>query len=111
VLEASANPYFRATRRQYEHTCRSTGLEPVFAEIAAASEIEAAIAQLARQQPQALVLRADSLIYDHRFEVVATTMKYRLPTYAEPPAMVRDGGTLISCARRRRRSSPSRQVC
>jgi ABC-type uncharacterized transport system substrate-binding protein len=43
-------------------------------------------------------LRADSLIYDHRFEVVAATMKYRLPTYAEPPAMVRDGGALISYA-------------
>jgi putative ABC transport system substrate-binding protein len=98
VLEAAKNPYFRATRAQFEHACRMLGLEPFFVEIAGAGEIEAAIAQLARQGPQAIVLRADSLIYDHRREVVNAAMNYRLPTMAEPPSLVRDAGALISYA-------------
>jgi putative ABC transport system substrate-binding protein len=32
VLESSANPYFRATRGQFEKTCQSLGLAPVFIE-------------------------------------------------------------------------------
>lgn len=98
VLEASTNPYFRATRAQFERACRAQGLEPLFVEISAAGEIEGAIAQLARQRPQALVLRTDSLIYDHRLETVNAAMNHRLPTMAEAPFLVRDAGALISYA-------------
>ena len=49
VLEPSGNPYFLMTRTQYEHSCRSLGLEPAFIEIEAASDIDGAIASVARQ--------------------------------------------------------------
>jgi len=96
VLEASANPYFRAARGQFEHACRSLGLEPVFVEIAAASEIRDAIAQLARQRVQVLILRGDSLVSDNRFEIVGAAMKHGLPTMAEQPDLMQEAGALVS---------------
>ena len=98
VLESVTNPYFRVTRAHFERTCRTLGLEPVFVEVAGAGEIEGAIAQLVRQRPQALVVRADSLTYDHRLEVVDAAMDHRLPTMVESPFLVRDAGALISYA-------------
>ena len=96
ILEASANPYFRATRGQLAHACQSLGLEPVFVEIAAASEIRDAIAKLAGQRIQVLVLRADSFLSDNRFEIVGAAMKHGLPTMAEQPDLMQEAGALVS---------------
>ena len=96
VLEPSTNPYFRVARSQFQHTCRLLGLEPVFVQVDAASEIDGAIAQLARQGVQALVLRGDVLLYDHRLEVTGAALKHGLPTMAEQPLFPRNGGALIS---------------
>lgn len=96
VLQYSANPYYRAARRQYEDVCRSLGLEPIFVEIAAASEIEGAIAQLTRQRAEALVLRGDTFVFDYRLEIANAALKHRLPTMAEQAALVREAGILIS---------------
>ena len=89
VIEFSPNPYFRAARGQFEHTCRSLGLEPIVVQIAAAGEIAGAIAQLVRQRAQALVLRGDGFFYDHRFEIVNAAMKHGLPTLVEDGDIVR----------------------
>ena len=59
VLEVSINPYFRAMRSQFEQTCGALGLKAVFVEVAEAGEIVGAVAELARQRAQALVLRTD----------------------------------------------------
>ena len=96
VLEVSANPYFRATRGQFEHSCRQLGLEPIFVEIAVADEIGGVIAQVARQRAQVLVLRSDSFISDHRVEIASAAMKHGLPTIAESPDTMRDSGVLVS---------------
>ena len=95
VLEWSANPYFRAQRAQFEQTCRSLRLDPVFAAIAAADEIEGVIAQLARQRVQALMVRSGEF-YDYRFEVAAAAMKHGLPTLSNDPDIVREAGTLVA---------------
>jgi putative ABC transport system substrate-binding protein len=89
-------PLWRATREQYAHTCRSLGIEPLFVEITKADEIAGAIAQLARQRPQALVLRGDGLVFAHRFEIVDAAMKHGLPTMAEDAEIVREAGALVS---------------
>jgi len=96
VLEVSANPYFRAMRGQFEHSCRQLGLEPIFVDIAVAGEIGGAIAQVARQRAQALVLRSDSFVSDHRVEIASAAMKHGLPTIAESPDTMRDSGVLVS---------------
>jgi putative ABC transport system substrate-binding protein len=94
----STNSFWRPLRGQFEHICRSHGLEPVFVEIATAGEIGNVIAQLSRQRPQALVLRGDAFMWDHRFEIVGAAMRHGLPTLSEQPDMPRDGGALVSYA-------------
>ena len=96
VLESSANPYFRAERGQFEHTCQLLGLEPVFVEIAAASEIEDALVKFDRQRVQALVLRNDPIVVDNRFEIARAALNHRLPTMAEHVDLVREAGALVS---------------
>ncbi len=95
VLEWSGNPYFRLQREQFEQICRSLSLNPVFAAIAAASQIDDAIAQLARQRVQALVFRGSDF-YEHRFEIAGAAMKHGLPTLSSEPELVREAGTLIA---------------
>ena len=89
-------PLWRATREQYAHSCRSLGIEPIFVEVAAANEISGAIARVAQQRPQTLVLRADSFVFTHRFEIIDAAMKHGLPTMAEDPVIVRAVGALLS---------------
>jgi putative ABC transport system substrate-binding protein len=80
MLEVSGNPQFRLLRGGLEHTCRSAGVEPVYVEIAVASEIDGAIAQMARQRVQALVLLTDSFTTENRFEIINAALKRSLPT-------------------------------
>jgi len=96
VLEPLWNPYFRAARGQFEHTCRLLGLNPVFVEIATPGEIDSAIAQLARLRPQAVLLRADTFLFDLRFQITAAAIKHALPTMSEEPRMAREAGALAS---------------
>jgi ABC-type uncharacterized transport system substrate-binding protein len=96
VLEPSTNAYLRAERTQFENLCRSLGIKPIFVDTAAIGEIDGAIAQLARQHLQALVLRTEDFVIDHQFEIVAAATKYGLPTLAERPAIVREAGALAS---------------
>ncbi len=96
VLEWSGSPYTRLQREQFEQTCRSLSLNPVFAAIAAASEIEDAIARLARQRVQALMFRGSAFFYEHRFEIAGAAMKHGLPTLSNEPAIVRESGALIA---------------
>jgi putative ABC transport system substrate-binding protein len=95
VFEWSANPYYRTQRGQFEHTCRLLRLDPVFAAIAARGEIEGALAQLARQRIQALMLRGGEF-YDYRSEIAAGAVKYRLPTLSNDPDIVREAGILVA---------------
>ena len=97
VLE-STNPYWLPLRGQFANACRAHGVEPVFVVFEAPSEIASAIAQLARERVQLVVLRADGFLFSHRFEIVEAAMKQALPTMAEQSDIVRDGGALISYA-------------
>jgi putative ABC transport system substrate-binding protein len=89
-------PLWRATREQYEQTCRSLGIEAIFVEIDAADEIDGAIAQLVRQRAGAVVLRGDGFVYEHRLDIVAAAMKHNLPTISEDGEIVREAGALLS---------------
>ena len=97
VLESSANPYFRATRGEFEQACRLLGLAPVVVEIAAAGEIVDAIAQLARQHVQ-VVLLGGGLLYDNRFQIVEAARKQGLPIMVTDaaPSLVQETGALVS---------------
>ena len=96
VLRAVGDPYARATRGQFERTCLSLGLTPVFVEISATGDIGGAIAQLARQGAQALVLPGSDIDWQRRIEIVDAAMRRRLPTMAWDADIVREAGALIA---------------
>ena len=63
VLWDARNPYARAARDQFEHVCQSLDLVPIIVEIPTAGEIGGAIAQLAQQRAQALVLPTCDIVW------------------------------------------------
>jgi len=95
-LEIPANPYYRATRGQFQHVCQALGLDAVFVEVAKASEIDAVIAHVVLQRANVLVLPSENFVSDHQFEIVDAATKHRLPIMAEDPALVREAGALFS---------------
>jgi ABC-type uncharacterized transport system substrate-binding protein len=80
VLENSTNPYFRAVRKEFEQACRSLGLQPIIIEVAAAGELENAIAELARRRAQALFVNGGGLFYDNQAPLLSAALRYALPT-------------------------------
>ena len=95
VLELSTNPYHRVVRKEFEQACRSLGLQPIFVEIAAAGEMENAIAEMARQRAQALYVQADGLFEDSRVPLMNAALTYALPTLAGKKVML-EAGALVS---------------
>jgi putative ABC transport system substrate-binding protein len=95
VLENSTNPYFRAMRKEFEQTCRSLGIQPIFVEVAAAGELESAIAETARRRAQALFVQGDVLFLDNRVPLMSAALRYALPTLAGNK-LVLEAGALIS---------------
>jgi len=84
-------PISRAMRPNFEQACRSLGLQPIIIEIAAADELENAIAEIARQRAQALVVRNADLFWDNRIALMRTALKYKLPTIVEHKTMLEAG--------------------
>jgi putative ABC transport system substrate-binding protein len=97
VLENSTNSYFRAVRREFEQACRSLGLQPIIIEVAAAGELENAIAELARRRAQALFVQGDGLFDDNRVPLMSAALRYALPTIAVGKEML-EAGALVSYA-------------
>ena len=96
MLETSANPQFRLRRAPFERSCRALGIEPVFVTITAAGEIEAAVAQLAFQRAQALILFADSFALEHAPKIIDAALERGLPTVAMTPNFAKKLGALAS---------------
>jgi putative ABC transport system substrate-binding protein len=97
VLENSANPYFRAAREDLERAARSLGMQPIFVEVAAASEVPNAIAEIARRGGQGLLVAPDDLFYENRAELTRVALKHSLPTIVSR-VYIREAGALISYA-------------
>ena len=95
VLENSTNPYYRAVRQEFQQTCRSLGLQPIIIEVAAAGESESAIAEMARQRAQALILQDDGLWFDNRVPLISAALRYALPTLVASKLML-EAGALVA---------------
>jgi putative ABC transport system substrate-binding protein len=94
VLENSTNPYFRAVRKEFEQACRSLGLQPIIIEVAAAGELESALAETARRRAQALFVQGDGLFTHNRVPLMSAALRYALPTLAGHKLML-EAGALI----------------
>jgi putative tryptophan/tyrosine transport system substrate-binding protein len=99
VLENSTNPYYRAVRKDFEQACRSIGIEPIFVEGAAASELENAIDEMARRRAQALFVLRDNLFNDNRILLMSAALRHGLPTIvSDIQRGMLEAGALISYA-------------
>ena len=94
VLELSTNPYYRATRKELEQSCRSLGMQPIFVEVTAAGELENAISEMARQRAQALFVQGDDLFGDNRVPLMSAASRYALPTLATNKEVL-EAGALV----------------
>jgi len=94
VLENSTNPHWRAVRKEFEQTCRLQGMQPIIIEVAAAGELENAIAEMARRRAQALFVQGDTLFNDNRVPLMSTALRYALPTIGTSKDML-EAGALV----------------
>ena len=92
-----ANEYIRRTRREYEQTLRSFGMEPIFVDVPEPTELGRAFEDISRQRAQALIIRADPVFVSHRQEIVRSAMQLALPTVAEGRQFI-EVGALASYA-------------
>jgi putative ABC transport system substrate-binding protein len=78
-----ANPYFRLIRKDNEQIYRTLGMEPLFVDVANATQLESAIAEVAALRADALIVRSDPLFVSNRGEIANLALKHALPTMAE----------------------------
>jgi len=91
-LENSTNPFYRAVHKDFEQTCSSIGIQAIFVEVAAAGELENAIAEMSRRRAQALVVLHDGLFAVHSGLIMKTALKHALPTLVQNGDMLEAGG-------------------
>lgn len=92
-----ANPYIKLVRRDNEQAYRSLGMQPIFVEVADATQLERVIAEVARMRADALLVRSDPLFSSNRDQIASLALKHALPTMAEGRAFV-SAGCLASYA-------------
>jgi putative ABC transport system substrate-binding protein len=86
------NPASRVGRKEYEEACRALGMQPLFIDVAAASELGNAFAELARRRAQALVVPQDNLFVENSVSIMRASVAHALPTMVGSRPMVEDGG-------------------
>jgi ABC-type uncharacterized transport system substrate-binding protein len=72
VLVNTTNPISSVVQKETEPVYGSLGLHPIFVGVASEGELENAIAQIARQRAQALVVSDDALFFPHRVRIMNT---------------------------------------
>ena len=97
VLVNSTNPVSSVLQREDEPVYRSLGLQPIIIAVARDGELEGAIAEMARQRAQALLVVDDPLFGMHSARIMNAALKHALPTIVETREML-ESGALLSYA-------------
>jgi putative ABC transport system substrate-binding protein len=100
------NPFSRVARKEYEEAYRSLGMQPLFIDVAVASELGNAFTELARRRAQALVVPLDNLFDANSVWIMRAAVGNALPTMVGSRGMLEDGGLVsytFSWAERSRR--------
>ena len=94
VLVNVNNPMSRGAREDYEQTLSKLGMQPIFIEVATASELENAVGEVVRQRGQALIVSDDGfgLFFTNRVAIMRATQDHRLPSIVAGRAMLEAGG-------------------
>ena len=94
VLLNSANPSTEIMRQERERLIRSFGMQPIIVEVAAASELENAVAEVARRRAQALMVGHEHIFYSNRVVLMRAALRHALPTIGGYRDYVEAGGLL-----------------
>jgi putative ABC transport system substrate-binding protein len=92
-----ANPYIKIIRKEDEQAYRSLGMQPIFVDVADATQLESVVAKVARMRVDALIVRADPIFTSNRDQIASLALKHALPTVAEGRLFV-SAGCLASYA-------------
>jgi putative ABC transport system substrate-binding protein len=95
-LVASVNPYFRLARDDFQQACRSLAIHPIFIDVAAAGELANAVAEIARQRGQVLIVPAHSMFTENLVEIGRAARMHALPTMVQRDVSLQDSGALLS---------------
>jgi len=93
-LVHSANPIFRAMRKDLEQAYWSLGAQPIFVEVTRASQLEDAVANVVRQRAQVLHVPNDDLFVNNGGAIMRAALRYALPTVVDTVALLEAGGLL-----------------
>ena len=80
---------------EYVDAYRRLGIQPIFIEVTTISQLENAVAEVARQQGQALVANGDPLFAANNIQLVTAALRHALPTVVAYPGDV-EAGALAS---------------
>ena len=86
------NPIHKVGRKEYEEVFRKLGMQPIFVEAAAASQLEPAFEELTRRRAEALVVPRDNLFVANSGSIMRASIAHALPTMVGNRGMVEDGG-------------------
>ena len=92
-----ANEWVRRTRSEYAQAFRALGMQPIFVDVAAPTQLSRAFEQIEGERAQALVVRADPVFESNREQIVRLAMRLALPTMTEGRQFV-EAGALASFA-------------
>jgi putative tryptophan/tyrosine transport system substrate-binding protein len=95
VLVNSKNPMSFVGRKEYEETFSTLHLQPIFIEVAMASELENAVAEVARRRGEALVVPADWLFVTNAGSIMGAALHHRLPAVVPQREMLEAGGLAL----------------
>jgi len=85
------NTYCQRVRADYEQAFRAQRMRPLFVDVADPGEIAKAIAQIAGQRADALVVRSDPMFTSNREQIGRLSLQHALPTMAEDQRFVEAG--------------------
>ena len=94
------NPTNQAFLRDLRERASALGLSAAAIEVRSRDELEAAFAALPAQRPDALMVVADSGLFDLSDRIAALALMHRLPTFSTSPDFVKLGGLIAYGASR-----------
>jgi putative ABC transport system substrate-binding protein len=97
VLVDSSNPYHETMLEENERLFRSLGMQPIVVTVTAASELENAVAEVARRRAQALIVAPEVLFSQNQELLMRAALRHALPTLVAGRAYA-DAGGLLSLA-------------
>jgi putative ABC transport system substrate-binding protein len=94
-LSNPGNPAIVLAAQETREAARALGVAVRIVEIRAPSDFDHALAALARDRPEALVLPADTLIHGQRARIAEFALKQRLPSVAAWREFADAGGLMV----------------